>query len=327
MSGSQTVTSAARDDAGRRKPSLAVVVVATAAAYYLTGRLGLALAIPPGYATIIWPPAGIALAATAIAGPRVWPGVALGSFLINLGLDLQVDSASHVIVSAALAAAIAGAAALQAVVGAWLLRRTNAFPFAPIEATSIARLFLFGGAIASLVNSTLANLVLLAFGRLTVGEAPLNWATWWSGDAIGVFVLAPAIMVVARAPLGERRRSVAPIAAAMAAALAATASLFALNEHAAQRNLAAQLDVLTHELAGRIDTTLRLGENAVGGLAGVFESASDRSRGDFDDVAKRLVAFGLGIQAIEWIPAVADTDKLAVEQKMSAEWGRPILDL
>jgi two-component system sensor histidine kinase/response regulator len=320
MSGSQAFTSAPHDDSGQRKPSLAVVILATAAAYYLTGRLGLALAIPPGYATIIWPPAGIALAATALAGYRVWPGVALGSFLINLGLDLQVDSSSHLIVSSAVA--IAGAAALQAVVGAWLLRRTNAFPFAPIEATSVARLFLFGGVIASLVNSTLANLVLLAFGRLTVGEAPLNWATWWSGDAIGVFVLAPAIMVAARAPRGERRRRVAPIAAAMAAALAATGGLFALNEHAAQRNLTAQLDDLTHDFASHISATLRLGESAVGGLAGVFESTTQRSRDDFDDVAKRLVAFGLGIQAIEWIPAVANGDKFAVEQKMTAEWGR-----
>jgi len=323
MSGSQMRTSALGDEAGRRKPSLALAVVATAAAYYLTGRLGLALTTPPGYAAVIWPPAGIALAATTLVGSRVWPGVALGSFLINLGLDLQLDSASHVIVSAALAAAIAGAAALQAVVGAWLLKRANAFPFAAIDAASVARLFLFGGAVASLVSSSLANLVLFMFGRITVAEAPLSWAGWWSGDTIGVFVLAPAIMAVARAPRGQRRRGVAPIAAAMAAALATTACLFAFNQHAAQRNLAAQLETLTRELAGRIDTTLRLGENAVGGLAGVFESASERRLSDFDDIAERLVAFGLGIQAIEWIPAVADADKLAVEQKMTAERGRP----
>ena len=322
ISGSRALAGVASENAGRRPPRLVLVILATAAAYYLTGRLGLALAIPPGYATIIWPPAGIALAAAALAGPRVWPGVALGSFLINLGLGLQLDSASHATVSAAVAAAIAGAAALQAVIGAWLLKRTNAFPFAPIDATSVARLFLLGGAVASLVNSTLANFVLFIFGRLTVAEAPLNWATWWSGDAIGVFVLAPAIMVVVRAPRGERRRSVAPIAAAMAAALAATACLFALNEQVSQRNLTAKLHEQTRDFANRIVSTLQLGENAVGGMAGVFESAAERNRGDFDNVARRLLAFGLGMQAIEWIPVVADTDKLAVERKMSAEWGR-----
>ena len=32
-----------------------------AAAYYVVGRLGLLLAIPPGYATAVWPASGIAL--------------------------------------------------------------------------------------------------------------------------------------------------------------------------------------------------------------------------------------------------------------------------
>jgi len=108
----------------------------------------------------------------------------------------------------------------------------------------------------------------------------------------------------------------------MAAALAATALLFAFNEHVSQRNLTAKLHEQTRDFANRIVSTLQLGENAVGGMAGVFESATERNRGDFDNVARRLLAFGLGMQAIEWIPVVADTDKLAVERKMSAEWGR-----
>ncbi|HET6492314.1 MAG TPA: hypothetical protein VFG44_05000, partial [Burkholderiales bacterium] len=34
-----------------------------AAAYFITARLALLFAIPPGYATAVWPPSGIALAA------------------------------------------------------------------------------------------------------------------------------------------------------------------------------------------------------------------------------------------------------------------------
>ena len=40
-----------------------VTVSVIATAYWATGRLALLLAIPPGYATAVWPPAGIALAA------------------------------------------------------------------------------------------------------------------------------------------------------------------------------------------------------------------------------------------------------------------------
>src|SRR5262249_26110603 len=45
------------------------------ALYYVTGRLGLAWAIPPGIATPVWPPSGIALAAVLLRGRRVWPGI------------------------------------------------------------------------------------------------------------------------------------------------------------------------------------------------------------------------------------------------------------
>jgi integral membrane sensor domain MASE1 len=50
------------------------------------------LAIPPGYATAVWPSAGIALAWLLIFGYHCWPGVLLGSFLINSGVAL--DSAA-----------------------------------------------------------------------------------------------------------------------------------------------------------------------------------------------------------------------------------------
>jgi hypothetical protein len=49
-----------------------------AASYVATGRLGLLLAVPPGYATAIFPPAGIAAAAMLVAGPASLPWTFLG---------------------------------------------------------------------------------------------------------------------------------------------------------------------------------------------------------------------------------------------------------
>ena len=62
-----------------------VVVLALAAVYLVTARLGLLLALPPEKkATAVWPPSGIALAALLLFGQRFWPGVWLGAFLANL---------------------------------------------------------------------------------------------------------------------------------------------------------------------------------------------------------------------------------------------------
>ena len=50
-------------------------VFALAALYYAAGRLSLLLALPPGYASAVWPGAGIAVAFMLTRGVRMWPGV------------------------------------------------------------------------------------------------------------------------------------------------------------------------------------------------------------------------------------------------------------
>src|ERR1051326_4385920 len=54
-----------------------------AAAYFAAPKLSLVLAIPPGYATAVWPPSGMALAAVLLLGNRVWPGILIGASLVN----------------------------------------------------------------------------------------------------------------------------------------------------------------------------------------------------------------------------------------------------
>jgi integral membrane sensor domain MASE1 len=106
-------------------------VLAIAAANFVTGRLGLMLALPPGYAAAVFPPAGIALACLLLYGDRVWAGIWLGSFCVYLSLliDLGVDlGESGPLKLTASAAAIAIGSSVQAVSGAWLVRRFVGFP-------------------------------------------------------------------------------------------------------------------------------------------------------------------------------------------------------
>ena len=84
-----------------------------AAVYFVAAKLSLVFAIPPGYATAVWPPSGIALAAMLLWGTRLWPGVWLGAALINFTIEG----------SPLLAVLIATGNTLEAVVGAALIRR------------------------------------------------------------------------------------------------------------------------------------------------------------------------------------------------------------
>jgi integral membrane sensor domain MASE1 len=70
--------------AALRRAPYAGQVGLVAAVYFAAAKLSLLLAIPPGYATAVWPPSGIAVAALLLLGNRVWPGVWVGAALVNL---------------------------------------------------------------------------------------------------------------------------------------------------------------------------------------------------------------------------------------------------
>ena len=301
------------------------VAILTAIAYFVAGRLGLALAIPPGYATVVWPPAGIALAATILYGRSAWAGVFVGSLIVNLTLSLDISHSalSALLLSTTIAAGIAGGALVQAIVGAELARRAAAYPFGSATPGSVARFFVFSGALACVINATFANLLLIAFGRIGLNEVMRSWATWWSGDTLGVIVIAPLLLTFALAPAGQRRRRVLPMALASLTVCVGTAALVMADMRAVDRAERADFTALTRELGERIEATVDLGQHAVEGLAGSFQTTRDHDLADFRALADRLAAFGLGIQALEWIPRVGVDDLAAVETYMRDQWGAP----
>src|SRR5690554_495431 len=84
-SGFGAPSSLSQRPAGRaRNLHSAAGVAALVIGYAGAAELSLLLAIPPGFATAVWPPSGIALAALLLFGPRFWPGIWLGAFLANM---------------------------------------------------------------------------------------------------------------------------------------------------------------------------------------------------------------------------------------------------
>src|SRR5438045_8240692 len=76
-------------------------IAATAAIYFVAGKLALLLAIPPGYVTAVWPAAGLALGCLLLFGNGAWPGVVIGSFLVHFWLSLDRTTASDIVKSVA----------------------------------------------------------------------------------------------------------------------------------------------------------------------------------------------------------------------------------
>ena len=154
-----------------------------AAAYFAAAKLALVLAIPPGYASPIWPGSGIALAGLLLGGNRLWPAIWLASLAANYTIEASVLAA----------AVIATGSALQAIVGAELVRRyvgvRNHF-------RRPGQVFKFV-AVAALVSTIAPTCALLPLAlKHPIGGMELfwNWWTWWQGDATGMILVAPLIL-------------------------------------------------------------------------------------------------------------------------------------
>src|ERR1700682_1911838 len=155
-----------------------------AALYFAAAKLSLLLAIPPGYATAVWAPSGLALAVLLLAGNRVWPGIWLGAAFANVTVQ-----------SSALAAVfIASGNTLEAVVGASLIRH---FIGVPRRFDRSEDVFKFVGlvAIASVVAATIGALSIAATGGIPWAEFPAHWWTWWQGDTMGIIIVTPLILL------------------------------------------------------------------------------------------------------------------------------------
>ena len=195
----------------------------TALVYASTGLAALLLAGPPGHASPLFPPAGIALAAAIAWGRPALVGTWLGSAIVNATLGWLNARAGLVVAEGwaawALPALIGLGAAAQAALGAWLIRRHVSQPLLLNEPSDIARGG-FAAAVACLVSPTVATLALVATGALALEAAPGNWLTWWAGDTLGAFIAAPLVLASIAHPAPAwrpRRRSLGvPLVAVLA---------------------------------------------------------------------------------------------------------------
>jgi|GEM_PF-2265295 len=166
---------------------------AVAVFYYATAKLGLLTAIPPGVATPVWPPSGIALAVILLWGYRVWPGIVLGSFLANIETLFDTNSTLSFLRPAGVTLAIGLGSAWQALVGAFLIQRFTGTHNPFIRAKDI---FKFTGieVVSCLVSPTVGVTSLLIGHFISGSLSPYTWWTWWMGDLVGVLVVVPAVL-------------------------------------------------------------------------------------------------------------------------------------
>src|SRR5204863_6372678 len=111
LSGSPGSSEPASGSLDRRRLRELGAILLLAAVYFAAGSFGLSFASINPSASAVWPPSGIALAALVLWGRRLWPGVFIGAFAVNLIKQGSIWTAL----------AIASGNSLEPVAGAFLV--------------------------------------------------------------------------------------------------------------------------------------------------------------------------------------------------------------
>ncbi|MFF4396219.1 MASE1 domain-containing protein [Streptomyces sp. NPDC001480] len=180
----------------RRAGVAALDICVVAALYYGSAEMGLIQQLVRGQVTPLWPPTGIALASLLVRGIRVWPGIALGALLANVSLGPSVLGVLVIMAGNTLAPVCSYA----------LLRRTGFRVELDRLRDALALIFL-GAFAGMLVSSTTGSVTLALSGALNAGKFWSTWSVWWTGDAMGVLVVTPVLLVI----LAARRPKGAPL--------------------------------------------------------------------------------------------------------------------
>jgi signal transduction histidine kinase len=172
----------ARFEPVRKDASLWIVLFA---AYFVLGKLGLRLAIVHPSATAVWPPSGIALASVLLFGYRVWPGIFAGAFAVNI---TTAGSLLTVV-------GISTGNTLEAVAAVWLIRRFCNSPRVFQRASDTFKFAALAAGVGTMISATLGVSSLTLTGYSPAAEFGRVWLTWWLGDATGILLIAPLVIL------------------------------------------------------------------------------------------------------------------------------------
>lgn len=292
-------------------------VLGLAAAYYIGGRLGLLLLIPPGQATAFWPPSGIALAGLLICGPKCWPGVFIGAVGTSLShADVWTPDALR------LAATIAAGATLQAWAGAVLVRRAVGMPYVLERVRDILKLILLGGVLTCLINATLATFALLRAGFVQETAFLSHAFTWWAGDVLGVVVFAPVVLLLLvprDGGISVTKQRKAIVALSMMVMFGLVVYLFAVAKGQYESARQLNFDKAGERLTLQFEKDLGVYLNTLMATERFIAASEYVSFAEYKTFTSRFFDIAPGLTGVSWVPKIDHADRAAFEASIRAQ--------
>lgn len=276
-------------------------ILLLATVYYVTGKLGLLLAIPPGYATVFWPASGIALACVYQHGYKVLPGVFLGSAMLNFlnGFDPSTADIPILLTNSFL---IGIGAMLQAYIGCYLLYENIGKNTALIGLKPVVQFILFGGFISGLISASCGVSTLVTTNSVAVDNAFFSWWTWYVGDVLGIIVFAPMLVLIFNIDVDVKRKAI--IAVPLITLFTLTVITFSVVQKTEQKRGETEFNYDAQQIAHQLEERFQSYMQEIQATQSLFRASNFVDRHEFKEFVAPMFKRSSGILAMEWVPRI-----------------------
>lgn len=286
--------------------------------YALLGLFGVLLAIPPGYASPIFPAAGLALTLTLISNYRHLISVWFGSFFLNLYIGWS-NAHQVSLFEVCVSVFIACGATLQAGTGAWLIKRVLDVRWKSLlEGHDIVLFLVLGGPLSCFISASIATLTLHLSGLLTLRETPWSLWCWYSGDVLGVLIFTPITLAFFGIQEHWKARKIIVLPTMLILLTLITLAYFGTAKLQAQKGKT-EIDNIGNELAYRVQERIDDYSESLLSLQTYLEVTPDLTNEEFQRYAKHLLAYHPGMTAISFNSVVNHENRKEFEKNTATK--------
>lgn len=152
--------------------------------YFATAKFGLMLDAVSGFASLVWAPTGIAIAALLIFNYKLWPGIFAAALIVNFlnGAPIPV------------ATGIAIGNTLEALFATYLLKRFVRFNRSLNSLKDVLTFVIFAAVLGTVVSATIGTSSLVLGNVIPSSAYAATWSAWWLGDILGALLVSPFLL-------------------------------------------------------------------------------------------------------------------------------------
>jgi CHASE1-domain containing sensor protein len=281
-------------------------------AYFVPGKLGFLLALPPDNSTAIWPSSGFASAGIILLGYKALPGVFFGSLILNLinlnqRLSLLEIFSPAVLNSLTAPGFIAIGVTLESFTVSYIIRRFIGFPSSLSHWRDALVLFLGAGLIGAIPSPTIGITMFYLKGFIASSEYWYSWCSWWIGNSLGIIAIAPVLVTLfsPKKYISSRRKLY--IAVPLLVMLSVIALVFNSTSVYEVKKLQQNLELQAKNATIKFEHEIAVKIKEIEAVKSFFDASDFISRLEFREFVKNFVD-NSSTHSLQWVFKVNQND-------------------